>query len=294
MNEMPIQQYYVLPYDRWEGYEAERQQILLRAPENVKNVIFLTTDVHATLVNDARFQTLESGGPENSGIFDVIVGPVATANFGLEIDQSDRPARQRRARGRRVLHAAAARRRRDAVLVLDQFSYGQVRVTRNQLTVTPKDIERQAADNRQRASRAAWSSTTSAEREAADRSRRGARRAARRRPAGGGRPLGAAGLLRRDVRQRHREGRRRGPGRAVGPDGVVRGGDGADGRSTGARPSPGGRGTAFNFERDRRGWCAARRCGTSRRPPGGLLRAALGARVPATASPRRPRTARTT
>ena len=30
-NEVPIQQYYALPYDRWEGYEAERQA-LLRLP----------------------------------------------------------------------------------------------------------------------------------------------------------------------------------------------------------------------------------------------------------------------
>ena len=28
MNELPIQQYYILPYDRWEGYEAERQRVL--------------------------------------------------------------------------------------------------------------------------------------------------------------------------------------------------------------------------------------------------------------------------
>src|SRR5215213_2328046 len=28
MNELPIQQYYVLPYDRWEGFEAERQELL--------------------------------------------------------------------------------------------------------------------------------------------------------------------------------------------------------------------------------------------------------------------------
>ncbi len=27
-NEVPIQQYYALPYDRWEGYEAERQALL--------------------------------------------------------------------------------------------------------------------------------------------------------------------------------------------------------------------------------------------------------------------------
>src|SRR6266545_5258777 len=28
MNELPIQQYYSLPYDRWEGYEADRQHVL--------------------------------------------------------------------------------------------------------------------------------------------------------------------------------------------------------------------------------------------------------------------------
>jgi phosphodiesterase/alkaline phosphatase D-like protein len=28
VNKMPIQQYYVLPYDRWEGYEAERRRVL--------------------------------------------------------------------------------------------------------------------------------------------------------------------------------------------------------------------------------------------------------------------------
>ena len=86
MNEMPIQQYYILPYDRWEGFAAERADLLRYLQHNVKNVIFLTTDVHATLINDARFKTLESGGPENSGITDMTVGPVATANFGKEID----------------------------------------------------------------------------------------------------------------------------------------------------------------------------------------------------------------
>jgi phosphodiesterase/alkaline phosphatase D-like protein len=140
MNEMPIQQYYVLPYDRWEGYEAERQEILGRL-RSVKNVIFLSTDVHATLINDARFRTLEQGGPENSGILDVTVGPVATANFALEIDQTT---------GQQGSGALV-----DAGFftppppggigmrcsVLDQFSYGQVKVTANRLTITPKDID---------------------------------------------------------------------------------------------------------------------------------------------------------
>jgi phosphodiesterase/alkaline phosphatase D-like protein len=139
VNEMPIQQFYALPYDRWEGFEAERQEILGRL-QAVKNVIFLSTDVHAILINDARFRTLEQGGPQNSGIFDVTVGPVATANFGLEIDQTT---------GRQGSGALV-----DAGFftppppqglgmqcsVVDQFSYGQVRVTKSQLTVTPKDI----------------------------------------------------------------------------------------------------------------------------------------------------------
>ncbi|MGZ8739287.1 MAG: alkaline phosphatase D family protein, partial [Gaiellaceae bacterium] len=54
LNEVPIQQFYALPYDRWEGYEAERQKLLRFLHDNVKNVVFLTTDTHANFVNDAR------------------------------------------------------------------------------------------------------------------------------------------------------------------------------------------------------------------------------------------------
>jgi alkaline phosphatase D len=140
MNEMPIQQYYVLPYDRWEGFEFERQ-LLLRELQSVKNVIFLTTDVHATLVNDARFQTLESGGARDSGILDVVVGPVATANFALEIDD----ATGREGTGTLVDSAFFTPPPPGGVgmrcSILDQFSYGQVKVTGSRLTVTPKGID---------------------------------------------------------------------------------------------------------------------------------------------------------
>jgi alkaline phosphatase D len=149
MNEMPIQQYYILPYDRWEGFEAERKEILGRL-QPVKNVIFLTTDVHATLINDARFSTLEQDGPQNSGIFDVTVGPVATANFGLEIDgTTGQPG------SAALVDAAFLTPPPPAGVgmqcsVLDKFSYGQVTVTRNRLTVTPKDIDgNQITDNGQ-------------------------------------------------------------------------------------------------------------------------------------------------
>ena len=147
MNEMPIQQYYVLPYDRWEGFEAERQK-LLRELQSVKNVIFLTTDVHATLINDARFQTLEQGGPQNSGIMDVTVGPVATANFALEIDQTTGQQNS----GNLVDAAFFTPPPPGGIgmqcSVMDQFSYGQVKVTSSRLTITPKNIDGQPiADN---------------------------------------------------------------------------------------------------------------------------------------------------
>jgi alkaline phosphatase D len=138
VNELAIQQYYINAYDRWEGFEADRQRVL-HGLQGVKNVIFLSTDVHATLINDARFQTLEPGGPQPSGITDITVGPAATMQFAREIDEGT---------GRSGNGAAA-----DSTFftppppdgvgmkcsIVDQFSYGQVRVTANQLTVVPKN-----------------------------------------------------------------------------------------------------------------------------------------------------------
>jgi alkaline phosphatase D len=147
MNEMPIQQYYVLPYDRWEGYEAERRRLLTFLSMKVKNVIFLTTDVHATLVNDARFQTLEPGGPRNSGIMDITVGPAATANFGLEIDTETGVT----GNGALVDTAAFEPPPPGGVgmrcSIVDRFSYGHVKVTSKRLTVIPRGIQGKAQRN---------------------------------------------------------------------------------------------------------------------------------------------------
>jgi phosphodiesterase/alkaline phosphatase D-like protein len=140
MNELPIQQYYVLPYDRWEGYEAERRQVL-RALQNVENVVFLTTDVHATLVNDARFQTLEPGGPRNSGILDITVGSAATANLGLEIDTEVGIPGAGALADTAFFEPSPPAGIGMPCSIVDQFSYGQVRVTANQLTITPKGTD---------------------------------------------------------------------------------------------------------------------------------------------------------
>jgi alkaline phosphatase D len=140
MNELPIQQYYILPYDRWEGYEAERQRMLELISRRVRNAIFLTTDVHATLVNDARFQTLEPGGPRNSGVFDFTVGSAATANYELEIDDVTGPGSGQLAKVA-FLDPDPPSGVGMRCSVIDQFSYGQVKVTRRRLTVTPKGID---------------------------------------------------------------------------------------------------------------------------------------------------------
>ncbi len=121
MNELPIQQYYILPYDRWEGYEAERQEMLrFLRDRGIKNTIFLTTDVHATLVNDARFQTLEEGGAKNSGFYDFTVGSAATENFRSEIDGATDTEGAGQLADDFFLEPRAAARRGDAVLEPDR------------------------------------------------------------------------------------------------------------------------------------------------------------------------------
>jgi alkaline phosphatase D len=147
MNEVPIQQFFALPYDRWEGYAAERANLLRFLKSNVKNAIFLTTDVHASLVNDARFQTFPSqGGPTNSGILDVTTGPVATMTFKREIDGAVNNPNA----GSLVDSLFFEHQPTQAGIpgvgmrcsVINTFSYGEVTVTNRRLTVQLKDQNR--------------------------------------------------------------------------------------------------------------------------------------------------------
>jgi phosphodiesterase/alkaline phosphatase D-like protein len=144
MNETPIQQFYALPYDRWEGYEAERQTLLKFIQANVKNVVFLTTDTHANLYNDARLSTFpEEGGPVDSGIMEMVTGPVATMTFAKEIngaagrdDAGDLVTsaflKQPPPNGPGMVCAAT-----------DVYSYTEVKVNSTALTLTPKDLNGQ-------------------------------------------------------------------------------------------------------------------------------------------------------
>lgn len=146
MNEVPIQQYYALPYDRWEGYAAERTKLLTFLKDRVKNVVFLTTDVHANLVNDARLRTLEPGGPVDSGTLDIVTGPIATKTYAHEInDTIGAPY----AGLIRLLFFKPAPPRGVGMQCagMDQFSYAEVTVSKKTLRVQLKDINGKTAQD---------------------------------------------------------------------------------------------------------------------------------------------------
>lgn len=81
----PIQNLGVLAAsDRFEGYAAERSELLgFVATNHIRNVVFVTADIHGTLVNNLTYQ-LGPGKPQlPTSSFEVVTGPVAyDAPFG--------------------------------------------------------------------------------------------------------------------------------------------------------------------------------------------------------------------
>jgi phosphodiesterase/alkaline phosphatase D-like protein len=97
MNEVPIQQFYALPYDRWEGYAFERVKLLSALQSaGVDHLVFLTTDTHASFLNVIRFRTLAGdsapsnapASPTDSPFNEYVTGPVATKPFAQEINDT--------------------------------------------------------------------------------------------------------------------------------------------------------------------------------------------------------------
>lgn len=137
LNEVPMLQLYALPYDRWEGYNAERKRLLADLA-GIDNVVFLTTDTHANLVGEIRTSTLEPPGPVGTGIWEVVTGPVATNTYAKEIDGF------LGARGSAGFIAGLFFRPPPprglglSCAALDTYSYAQVDVGAATLTVRPK------------------------------------------------------------------------------------------------------------------------------------------------------------
>jgi hypothetical protein len=83
VNEVPMQTYYALPYDRWEGYAAERDEILRYIEENnIHNVVFLTTDTHANIFGPVRRGMFGEG---EAVAYETTAGPIATAPLEEEV-----------------------------------------------------------------------------------------------------------------------------------------------------------------------------------------------------------------
>lgn len=136
VNEVPIQQFYQLPYDRWEGYAAARRR-LLESLAGVKNVVFLATDTHANLFGEIRLQTLE-GAPIGTGIWEAVTGPVATNTYSKEIDSAIGTKGTGDLVTSLFLKPVPPRGIGMACAATDVFSYSEVVVTASTLTVTPK------------------------------------------------------------------------------------------------------------------------------------------------------------
>jgi phosphodiesterase/alkaline phosphatase D-like protein len=142
LSETPIQAYYALPYDRWEGYVHERQELLRYLRDNVKNVVFLSTDVHANLVNDVWIRGFEEGGSiERSGILEVTTGPVATMSYNKEINATVGSDAVGPGVNTLVFKAPPPQGVGMQCAQIDQFSYGQVSVTGPRLTIALKQLD---------------------------------------------------------------------------------------------------------------------------------------------------------
>jgi alkaline phosphatase D len=141
INELPIQQFYALPYDRWEGYEAERQKVLhTLANADVKNVVWLATDVHANLVNVVRYKTLESGGPQDSPYKEFVTGPVSTMTFKREINQATGNASGGDSVDSFFFDPPPPNGVGMSCSNVDVYSYAEVSVTGKAMRITAKDV----------------------------------------------------------------------------------------------------------------------------------------------------------
>lgn len=110
---VPIQSLLVLPYDRWEGYSAERESLLAHIRDDgIGNVVFLSTDFHANIFGPVR----DAAG--TAVAYEAIVGPIATAPLAAEVREAVGDA------AAAVLPGFLASAAGTDCAVLDAFAYG--------------------------------------------------------------------------------------------------------------------------------------------------------------------------
>jgi alkaline phosphatase D len=132
INDDPIMQQYVLPYDRWEGYAAERNEILDFIRDNgITNVVFLTTDQHATVQGDV-YKDFFSDPAKIAD--EMVTGPIGTETYQQEVIATAGPV------GLFAVNAAYTAFTRVECKNFDRYSYAKVDVTAGSTTTnTSKD-----------------------------------------------------------------------------------------------------------------------------------------------------------
>lgn len=85
MNEVVISQLFVIPYDRWDGYSAERTALLqFIADHHIKNVVFLTTDIHANFASRVYVDITDKTSKPVA--YEIATGPIQTCTLKCEIE----------------------------------------------------------------------------------------------------------------------------------------------------------------------------------------------------------------
>jgi phosphodiesterase/alkaline phosphatase D-like protein len=84
VNQVPITQAFAVPYDRWEGYGAERNELLdFISDNNIRNVVFLTTDIHANFLGPVYRDITQN---RTQVAYEIVAGPIQTCELDCEVD----------------------------------------------------------------------------------------------------------------------------------------------------------------------------------------------------------------
>ncbi len=86
VSEFIFSEYYVLPYDRWEGYWQELQELLqFIRDNNIRGVVFLTGDAHSGWINQVN------RGPD---VWEIVTGPTGSGTLARDITASGQDVQQ--------------------------------------------------------------------------------------------------------------------------------------------------------------------------------------------------------
>ena len=86
VNQVPMTQIFVIPYDRWDGYIAEREDLLAYIRDNaVDNVVFLTTDIHANVGSRVYLDITEDDTTPVA--YEIVAGPIQTCTLDCEVEK---------------------------------------------------------------------------------------------------------------------------------------------------------------------------------------------------------------